>query len=638
MCGITGFIDHSKQFNKELLAQMAISIKHRGPDDIGTEIFSFEDAVVGLAQTRLSIIDLSSGGHQPMSFLNFSIVFNGEIYNYKEIKNDLISKGHRFITDSDTEVILHSFKEWGVKCVDRFTGMFTFVILDSLEQKLWIFRDRAGVKPLYYSKQGNYIFFGSELKTLMANKYFSKVIDVNVLPNYFQYGYIAAPHTIFKNTFKLCPGNFIEFDLRSKNISIHQYWSLNKFYEKPKLKIDYSEAKEELRSKLTKAFEYRMISDVPVGVFLSGGYDSTLVASILQKNRTDKLKTFTIGFEEGNNEAPYAAQTAKILGTDHTEYICTTKEAKQIIPELPFFFDEPFGDSSAIPTLLVSRIASKEVTVALSADGGDELFGGYNSYFKLQTNISRAKQFPKIVLPGNNVLKLLSKVNKFESSKYFHYLDTFSKTKTFENINSLSAFLHQRMVEKPNSYISSIFSQSLSGYDSSYKIETSHFNHYLEVAFCADFNSYLPNDILTKVDRATMANSIEGREPLLDHHLAEFASQLPLHFKTDGLTGKLIIKDIVHDYISEVLMNRPKTGFSLPIYNWLRNDLSYLLDEYLSEEALGETGIFNVEFLKFEIDKFKQNKLHYSAIIWYLLMFQMWYFRWIKGVNPSAQK
>lgn len=609
---------------------MVNSMQHRGPDDSGVELFEEKNALIGFGQARLSIIDLSAAGHQPMHFQHLSIVFNGEIYNYREIRAELIEKGRSFTTQTDTEVILQSFDEWSLKCVDRFIGMFAFVIYDRNSNKIYSLRDRAGVKPFYYYHKDNLFLFGSELKALMAHPKFEKVIDESVLPNYFHYGYIAAPYTIFKHTHKLMPGHFMELDLKAKSLNSTKYWDLRSYYIKPKLTLDYQEIKEEVKTLMQSSFDYRMVADVPVGVFLSGGYDSTAVTSMLQSKSSRVLKTFTIGFEKGNNEAPYAKETAQYLGTDHTEYICTTKEAQDIIPCLPFFFDEPFGDSSAIPTILVSKLAKQQVTVALSADAGDEIFGGYQSYFKLDGFLKKIEKIPQS-LNGSwtkKVASILINNALVNSSKYSHQigvaLDVLSQEKY-----SQTADLFRYMTEKPKGYVNKLFKKDINSHPSSFSIDTYGFQHPLEVAMCIDFNSYLSNDILTKVDRATMSVSLEGREPLLDHRLAAFIAQIPIEFKTDGVSGKKILKDIVHDFVPKEMMDRPKSGFSLPIYSWLRGDLSYLVDEYFSEEALSASGLFDIDFLLNEVKKFKHSKLHYTPIIWYLLMFQMWYKQWM---------
>lgn len=630
MCGITGFIDFKSNTSKETLQGMVLSLSHRGPDDSGIELMQEDNGLLGLGQARLSIIDLSEAGHQPMAYKHFTIVFNGEIYNYKEVRSDLEANGNIFSTQTDTEVILQSFEQWGIRCVDRFIGMFSFVIYDKQTKKIYAFRDRAGVKPFYYYHHKNLFLFGSELKALMAHPRFEKIIDTNVLPDYFNYGYIAAPHTIFRNTHKLMPGHILELDITTQKLTQTKYWDLREYYLKPKLALSHAEIKQDVKSLMQSAFDYRMVADVPVGVFLSGGYDSTAVTALLQANSSRVLKTFTIGFEEGNNEVPFAAETAAYLGTDHSEYICTTKEALEIIPTLPYYFDEPFGDSSAIPTILVSKFAKEDVTVALSADAGDEIFCGYDSYFDLNTFLKKIDKIPTSIKGKwtKSLARALQTNGLISQSKNAHQLTSVLSILSKAPLQK-SADLFQAMAEKPVGYIESIFKKPSVSYTSSFKINTSGFQHPLEVAMNIDFNSYLPNDILTKVDRATMSVSLEGREPMLDHRLAAYAAQIPMELKSDGISGKTILKDIVHDYVPKSMMDRPKAGFSLPIYTWLRGDLAYLVDEYLSKEALEQSGLFNVDFLLGEIEKFKKKKLHYSHIIWYLLMFQMWYKRWM---------
>ena len=630
MCGITGFVDYSQQSSADVLGRMVATQKHRGPDDCGIKLYAVSDALVGLGQTRLSIIDLSAGGHQPMEFKALAIVFNGEIYNYREIKQELKVLGHHFVSTSDTEMILHAFHEWGTKCVERFIGMFAFVICDQKAQKIYAFRDRAGVKPFYYFKKERVLIFGSELKPIMQHPSFEKKIDRNALRLYFDYGYIPAPYSIFKHTFKLESGSYLVYDLQQNHIKEKKYWDPVSYYKKPKFDISYDDAKNELQELLKSAFQYRLVSDVPVGLFLSGGYDSTAVAAILQNQNTTKLKTFTIGFEEGNNEAPFAKKTADYLGTHHHEYTCTTKEAQEIIPTLPYYYDEPFADSSAIPTMLVSRFAKEYVTVALSADAGDELFAGYHTYPDLLRKLKLINQIPgKFKQPFATIFSAISSVIPITRPALKHKLQGVSRALNedrFEEARDL--FRIAKCL--PEEYTSRVFSFKADPISAEFELDTNGFHHEIEVAMAIDYQSYLQNDILTKVDRATMSVSLEGRDPLVDHRLLEFAAQIPFEYKYDGISTKRILKDIVHEYVPAEMMNRPKTGFTLPISNWLRSDLSYLLDEYLNEKRLLESNLFNTEFLLNQIDLFKKKKLHYVPFIWKLLMFHMWYDRWMR--------
>lgn len=631
MCGITGFIDYSHKSSAETLDQMVATQRHRGPNDCGMKLYKASDALVGIGQTRLSIIDLSPGGHQPMEFKELSIVFNGEIYNYQKIKAELKDLGHQFISTSDTEMILHAFYEWGPECIERFIGMFAFVICNLKQNKVYAFRDRAGVKPFYYFKNGGLFIFGSELKSIMQHPGFYKEIDHRAVRLYFDFGYIPAPYSIFKQTFKLEPGKYLIYDLKQNSIEEKEYWNAAYFYKKSKLEISYEDAKNELHNLLKSAFQYRLVADVPVGLFLSGGYDSTAVAAILQSENNTTLKTFTIGFEEGNNEAPYAKKTADYLGTNHHEYTCTTKEAHEIIPQIPFYYDEPFADSSAIPTMLVSRFARKYVTVALSADAGDELFAGYRTYPDLINKLRLINQIP------GNFKKLFSSIFSAISS-----VIPISRPALKHKLNGVSRALNKDRFQEakdlfsiakclPEEYSKLLFLFDVSSHPAEFDLNTNGFHHEIEVAMAIDYQSYLQNDILTKVDRATMSVSLEGRDPLVDHRLLEFAAQLPFNYKYDGISTKKILKDIVHEYVPSDMMNRPKTGFTLPISSWLRGDLSYLIDEYLKESELSESGLFNTNFLLNQINLFKSDKLHYSPFIWKLLMFQMWYSKWMKS-------
>jgi asparagine synthase (glutamine-hydrolysing) len=630
MCGIAGYVDFNANTPSDTLGLMVKTLHHRGPDDTGFEHHNQNRTTIGLGQTRLSIIDLSYAGHQPMNYRELSIVFNGEIYNYKEIRKDLEKSGHQFISNSDTEVILHAYEQWGTEFVHRLIGMFVIAIYDKNKDKLLIFRDRAGVKPIFYYWHDGLFLFASELKSFFVHPQFKKIIDRNAVALFFDFGYVPAPYSIFRNTYKIEPGYYLVIDLKQKVILHYRYWNIDDYYCKSKYTLDYNNAKEQLNDLLISACNYRMVADVPVGVFLSGGYDSSLVTAMLQKGRSEKLKTFTIGFEEGNNEAPFAKEVAQYLGTDHTEYICTTCEAQNIIPELSYFYDEPFADSSAIPTMLVSKVAHKAVKVALSADAGDELFAGYEHYLKFDRNLNILNRLPKhsnfILRPALAFLSYLMPVNKPEakhklrSVAYALNNDKFKQASELSRLSSsLPIFYQKRLLNYP-----------VEKYHTKYDNDFSNFSNLFDLVLAIDYEMYLQNDILTKVDRASMSVSLEGREPLLDHRLAEFAAQLPTEYKFNQQGGKRILKDIVHEYIPKELVDRPKAGFTLPIYQWLTGDLFYLIDEYLSERSIRESNLFEPGFVIRQVDLFKNNRFYYKPIIWKLLMFQMWYFRWMK--------
>ncbi len=626
MCGITGFIDFSKHSDVNTLKLMTKCIIHRGPDDEGEELFDLQNATIGFGFRRLAIIDLSPLGHQPMKNLesNDWIVFNGEIYNFNEIKNELIALDHSFISTSDTEVILKAYQQWGNECVQRFIGMFAIVIFDVSNNKIVCFRDRVGVKPFYYYHKDDLFLFASELKCFHAHSKFEKKIDEKALASFFQHGYIPAPSSIFTNVFKLNPGHWLELDLSTKKVKTHSYWNVKKNAIKEKLKINYEEAKAQLESLLVSAFNYRLIADVPVGVFLSGGYDSTCVAAILQKTNNTLIKTYTIGFDEpGFNEAVYAKEVAKHIQTDHHEYYCTFKEAQEIIPLLPDIYDEPFGDSSAIPTTLVSKIARQHVTVALSADGGDELFGGYPRHLKSFDQIKKLNSVPtafkylsaNFIGDSKHNLSKPDRKNKLkrllESRTGEEMFDIINQTYTEKELSSL--------LTNPVAFPSSAFDERI----------TEKNVDLLTKILSLEFNTYLPDDILHKVDRASMSVSLEGREPFLDHRIAEFVAQLPSAYKMKEGKQKIILKDIVHSYVPRQLMERPKMGFGVPVEKWCRGELKNLFMEYMNDKALEKSGLLNVQAIIPIRQSYLNGSLENFERIWFIFIFQQWYHKWM---------
>ncbi len=636
MCGIAGFIDLKNRSNADVLRAMTDQQVHRGPDGSGTSLLTFRNASIGLGHRRLAIIDLSETGHQPMVFGQLTITYNGEIYNYQEIKRELDKLGHSFSGHSDTEMILHAFAEWGAACLDKFIGMFSFVLVNKTEGTVFIARDRAGVKPFFYYHVDNLFLFASELKSFHAHPAFKKEIDLNAVSAYMQYGNVPSPHCIFKHAYKLPPGHYLSFKLE-ETLNIPRptcYWNVYDAYNRPKLDISETEAIKETEKIIQSACEYRMVADVPVGVFLSGGYDSACVTALLQKDRTEKLKTFTVGVPDiGLNEAPYAADVAKYLGTDHTQIDCTEKEAVELIAELPFFYDEPFGDSSAIPTTLVSKMARKEVTVALSADAGDEVFAGYNRYDYLMRYGKKMEQMPKFVrttmasvmerLPSERIPVLRNKYNfhnRYEKLKGIlrnpssqQIMLSLSQQYTDDQMNA--QVLLNPANHLPTNYLSAELKQE--------------FYSPLAYMMAIDYQTYLPDDILQKVDRATMTVSLEGREPFLDHRVIEWAAQLPDHLKYHGGIKKYILKEIVHQHIPKSLLDRPKMGFAVPIAKWLQTDLRDLVEEQLSSSRIVQQGIFQPMFVKRLKDDFYNGKKELDTKLWYMLMFQLWYSKWM---------
>jgi asparagine synthase (glutamine-hydrolysing) len=629
MCGLAGFADFTKTSSTSILQSMTDVIAYRGPDDQGQFIKEFPETSVGLGHRRLSILDLSPLGHQPYHYKNLSLVFNGEIYNFKEIRNKLISRGYSFESNSDTEVIIKSFDANGISCVDEFIGMFSFTLLDHANQKLFLVRDRAGVKPMYWFWKNDILLFGSELKSFHQHPKFIKEINLDSLALYFQYSYIPAPYTIFKDTHKLRPGHFLELDLSNKNIRTVKYWDVIDHYNKPKLSISYQDAQQELEGLLKSACEYRMVSDVPVGVFLSGGYDSSAVASLLQSGRSEKLKTFTIGFDEPKfNEAPHAKKVADHLGTDHTEYYCTHKEAFDIIPLLPEIYDEPFGDNSIIPTTLVSQVAIKKVKVALSADGGDEIFAGYP---KFQMSLDYGNKFPSWL--SGTISKGMGLINPDHipfTKNSFNFTTRYKKMRAIlakhDPSFAMKVISQFNLESELRNRLKFPFTNLTTDFDISYELNKG--NDDINRMLAIDYKTFLVDNNLTKVDRATMSVSLEGREPLLDHRIVEFASQLPSSFKhKDGQT-KIILKDIVHKYIPKSIMDRPKMGFVVPIMGWFKNELKDMIMYHLDEEKLKKEGFFNHKDVVGLRDRYLAGHSENIQKIWHLLIFQMWKEKW----------
>ena len=641
MCGISGFIDFKKKSGIDILQSMTNTLFHRGPDGSGIELLENSHAQVGFGHRRLSIIDLSEHGKQPMQFEHLWICFNGEVYNYAEIKKELTELGHSFTGNSDTEVIIHSYAQWGEKCIDRFIGMFAFVIYDTQNNTVFCVRDRAGVKPFFYYYQDGLFLFSSELKSFHKHPRFKKELNKRSVAAFMQYGNVPTPHCIFSNCFKLKPGHSITFSLTENNMDAAinpdgqtQYWNVYDAYNKPKLTIDFETAKRETEDLLSSACNYRMVADVPVGVFLSGGYDSTAVTALLQKDRTEKLKTFTISVPDiGLNEAEYARQTADFLGTDHTEIECTQKDALDLISDLPYYYDEPFADSSAIPTTLVSIMARKQVTVALSADAGDEVFAGYNRYDYLMRYGKKLQSIPGFAriamaelmnfVPANRIPVLK---NKYNFPNRYEKLKSLLRDPSPEQ---MMLSLSQQYTQNQLTELLEFHPENLISAYTSKELVNESFSP-LSYMMAIDYQTYLVDDILQKVDRATMTASLEGREPFLDHRVIEYAAQLPNDYKYHNGIKKHIVREIVHKYIPKEKMDRPKMGFAIPLAAWMNNELKDMVNSYINEKSIKEQGLFNWDAVNRLKTAFFSGKTEYDFKLWYLLMFQMWYERWMK--------
>lgn len=631
MCGIVGFIDKNKKI--DILKDMLEIQSYRGPDDSG--VYFDEDGGVHFGHNRLSVQDLSSHGHQPFvsDCENYVIAFNGEVYNFKTIRKELEVLGYKFDSNSDTEVILYGYKEWGIECLEKFIGMFAFAILDKVKNRLFLVRDRAGVKPLYYYADESQFMFSSEIKSFHKHPSFKKEQNLEVLPYFFQFGYIPAPHTIFKNCFKLEAGHYLEFDIQQSTFNINKYWDVNDFYLQEKSTKDEAQVLDELEAVLDNAVELRMVSDVPIGVFLSGGYDSSLVASLLAKKQGKRINTFTIGFDdEKYNEAEHAKTIAGYLGTNHTEYYMKNSDMLDLVKSLPFYYDEPFGDSSALPTMIVSKLARQSVTVALSADGGDEAFCGYSKYFflnKFQNIFSSS--FKKEVLKAGLNLFTLDAVEFINEKLPKSLKQTNIKEKYIKFQRAISSSTPEEMFENASSYVDKKdiaeflkIQRSEELFKKWNKIENTDF---LNQMMAIDYKLFMNDDVLTKVDRATMSVSLEGREPLLDHRIIEYMAQVPLELKYKNNQGKYLLRQVLYKYLPKELVDKPKSGFQIPLNEWLRGELKPLVLKYLDENSLDE-NIFNTDEITHIKDKFF-NGADIGTTIWFLLMYQMWKEEWL---------
>ena len=640
MCGVIGFIQgRNKTEISNVLNTMSLSLKHRGPDGDGHWID--KEKGVGIAHRRLSIIELSSDGNQPMISNNsrFVISFNGEIYNYKELSNELNKDGIFFNDSSDTRVLLTCIESWGIdKTVSKIVGMFAFSLWDKEKKELTLVRDRMGIKPMYYGWSGSDFVFASELKALCKHPKFSKIINRRSFEFYLRHSCIQSPSSIYENVFSLPPGQILKISLEEvKNRVLNKpksFWSLSKICLNGKNNqiYDHNEALTSLEGVLKTSIKDRMISDVSLGAFLSGGIDSSLVVSLMQSQSHNPIKTFSIGFDDNRyNESNYAEKVAKYLKTDHETFQVTPKNAIDTIYKMPELFDEPFADSSQIPTFLVSSMSSKKVTVALSGDGGDELFGGYNRYYWSDNIWGKSEKVPyglrlklsKLIksIPPSRWDKVYKNIYKFLPKKYQYGLPGEKMHKVADVISSKDiGEVYNRLISQcieKNSYnVNSKIFQNMPGLSNS------------ESMMLSDQKFYLPSDILTKVDRASMGSSIEVRVPLLDHRVAEMSWRMPLSTKINNNQGKWALRQILYKYVPQDLVERPKMGFSIPLDDWLRNSLRDWSEDLLSEKKLREGGSFNPNTVRKLWDDHLRKTHNNQHALWTILMFQAWQDKW----------
>lgn len=618
MCGICGFYSRRK-ITKDKLTVMNDSMAHRGPDDSGTEIFEgFDGYLIGLAQRRLSVIDLSETGHQPMTSADgrITIVFNGEIYNYKELRKEL--KDYPFLSASDTEVIIASYLKWGIRSVEHFNGMFAIAIYDRRNNELILVRDRIGKKPLYYWIDGANIVFASELKPIMLCSGFAKELNRAVLSRYLLQNYISAPDSIFKDVYKVKPGEIIRF--YKGTIKQHKFWDVAAVHQEMRNMpvSDYSQAKEELNEILIASVRRRLYSDVPLGSFLSGGIDSSLVTAVAQRLLgKEPLRTYSIGFdEEDYNEAEFAKMIAEYLGTKHTELYCTEKDMLAMVESMPVYFDEPFADSSQIPMMLVSQLAKRDVTVVLSGDGGDELFCGYRQY-------DYVEQARRAEWPGY-ILHIIGKLGNIED-KYPIKIKAVTKNRNPETKTQFTANAYLEYVTGMVDCKESISPQY--EFESRYKE-----NDWQERRMLLDMDTSLPGEMLTKVDRAAMKYSLECRSPLLDKDLVEYSFRINHDLKWRNGEKKLILKDLAFDYIPRNLLDREKRGFSIPLSQWLHGALRERIEAYAEIDYLKKQGVFKPDYTHQFVKNFiakgdsgRGTGKNYSSICWNFFVFQQWY-------------
>lgn len=620
MCGICGIFNYASEQPIDLVTinKMCSVMTHRGPDDEGLYI----DENIGLGMRRLSIIDLKTG-HQPISNEDKSvwIVFNGEIYNHCLIRKELESSGHRFSTSSDTEAIVHAYEEYGEDCVNKLNGMFAFAIWDKNKKKLFIARDRIGIKPLYYYHDDKSFIFGSELKVILQYPGIPKQIDYEALEEFLAFEYIPAPKTIFKGIYKLPQAHYIS--VQNQKIIINEYWKLH-FKD---VKRTEDETCDELYLILKEAVKMMLISDVPLGAFLSGGIDSSTVVALMSEVMDRPVKTFSIGFDDPSyNELEYARKVAKHFGTDHTELV--------IKPDIPCwvdkiikYIDEPFGDFSIFPTFLVSELARSQVKVSLSGDGGDELFAGYEHYLannieRIYRNIPffvRRKLVPLVIdlMPPTSEKKgLINMMKRFvEGTQQPDQLRHFRWMKFFGEAEKQQLFSPE---------VRNVINR-----DASYRVFTDYFDEpngadYLGQEIFADIKTYLCDDILVKVDRMSMANSLEARVPFLDHRFVEFAATIPSSMKLNRFRMKYIFKKCMSKILPKEIIYKQKQGFSIPIKNWLRRDLKPLMEEVLSIERLKKEGFFNPAYVQKLKSEHLEGLKNHSHKLWALMVFGMW--------------
>lgn len=640
MCGIAGYFSKSEVlFSPEkILKLMGEAIKTRGPDSHGQWVS--KDNTVGFSHRRLAIVDLSEAGVQPMSSCSgrFVIAFNGEVYNHQKLRDELIADNYKvkWRGHSDTETLLAGFEHWGViETISKSIGMFVISLWDNHTQKITLIRDRIGEKPLYYGWQNGVFLFASELKAIKVHPSFNADVDRNALKLLLKYSYIPAPHSIYKNIEKLLPGHYLELDLTTECITVTEYCSVKKLISTGINKGyngDESSVVADLESVLKKSIKQQMEADVPLGAFLSGGVDSSLIVALMQAQSNVPIKTFSIGFEsEEFNEAKYAKTVAEHIGTEHTEKYISPQEVLDVVPKLGLIFDEPFADSSQIPTFLVSQMAREHVTVSLTGDAGDELFCGYNRYILTKSTWGKLSKIPVLIRRGISKvilfipMKAWDKVNKLLPIKYQMARLGEKIYKAANVIDSPSIdILYDKLVSQWEQ-LEQVVLPEKGKTECSFKVQDMpKLNCDVAKMMTMDSMSYLPDDILVKVDRAAMAVSLEGRIPFLDHNVIEFSWSIPLKYKLKNGISKWVLRELLYKYVPKKLIDRPKMGFGVPLADWLRGSLREWAEELINEDRLKLEGYFNPEPIVAMWNEHQSGTKDWHNQLWSVLMFQQW--------------
>ncbi len=643
MCGICGKLRiDGKPIDEVALRRMTSVLSHRGPDADGTYTNTRDAAIgsrvkIGLGHRRLSIIDLSEAGRQPMCNEDKSVwlVFNGEVYNFQSLRTELEGKGHRFHSHTDTEAIIHLYEEEGVHCVKRLVGMFAFALWDERKQMLLMCRDHIGIKPLVYSWDGNTLIFASEIKGILEDTDVNREMDWDALNLYLTFNYIPAPYTIFKNIRKLNPGHILVF--QNGEVREDAYWNIDLNPRVRSTEMDFDACKRELFKTLEEAVCMQMIADVPLGAFLSGGIDSSIIVGLMARNSSRPVETYTIGYKDMPlfDETDYARDVSVMNGTDHHEIKLDAKDILEAVPQVLASFDEPFGDSSAVPTFVVSRETRKGVKVALSGDGGDELFAGYRMY-KGEDWYSRYRLLP-FFIRKKFIEPFLMSLSDSRDEKLSEYVRRSKKFLRGAKDTFAERFFTWNEIFSRDLRKVILHDSKTTDYDLGMKLTASRLNElrndHINSMLYADLKQSLPGDMLTKVDAMSMFHALEVRVPLLDHRVCELAFSMTGDWKLRKGKSKYVLMETFKDILPPSLHNRPKWGFEMPISKWLKTDLRYLIEDHLSEDIIDRQGIFDYAVIKELVNNLMSNRVDTSWHIWNLIVFQVWYGRHAKNTE-----